>query len=1287
MASSVGTAAATAALAVSAVPAGPSSSSLSSSSRRHRPASSPARLSRTPAARQRLLYYSSSPPRCNCHISSSSSSSPQPSQQQPASPQQHPSRASHVRPPDAVAAHTTLADTTSHPLYSPSDDDIDTLPPIDINALYQTPLPSHPKLIRGTLDNGLKYVVLPNPVPPSRFEAHLEIGVGSVDEEDDQQGLAHLIEHVTFLGSRKRERLLGTGGRSNAYTDFHHTVFHAHMALTDESTGAELLPATLDALAEIAFEPQFLPSRIEKERRAVLSELQMMNTMEYRVDCQLLHHLHSENKLSCRCPIGLEEQIKQWGAAELKEFHRNWYFPANATLFLVGDFPSVPHVISLIHSSFGRISADPGSVAAAAEALEADIVVGLMEISSPNTSTDTTINRPPPQPTPTRPPVMHTYSTQHLPPVSPNMFKHPLLQQFTLSLMAKDPVVKVDNLGELRRVLMSRIVVAAFQFRINTRYKMANPPFSSIDLDRSDSAREGCAVTALTIVAEPNEWKGAVQVAVHEARRLFVHGVTASEQARYLSALLKDSDQLAAMVGQIPSLDNLDFVMESDALGHTVMDQVQGHQVADTLTLDEVNAVARELLAFVADFNEPHAPKASAVVACVPQHQQQHANATETPATFDVSAQDILDAIEEAKAIETLAEPDLVVPRALISDEQLSTLIHNSTFSFADMGDGTDIAHDEATGIVQRRLHNGIKVNYKQTSNEARGGAMRLVAAGGRALEPKDAIGCVAVGTRTLSEGGAVGRFSREEVELFCVSNLVNCVVEADEEFLCMDFHFSSQPSALSAAFQVLHLVLEQPVWSADALERAKQLYASHWRGIPKSLERATANRLMRAMFGGDGRLLDPSPSEVAALTLEGVQRAVMEQLVTDNVEIDIVGDFDPAELERCILTYLGTVKPRLGNSSHLQKQEKLSISSSVPASSRRQRLYLRDSDERACAYLAGRAPNRWGYLDIGERSDTGPSRDDISENPEATVGAIEEGRTDVGTATTSSSSSTYVGTCADVKDNIVDLNVALSYAPAEATPEQLAALGSGIEVRWDERAGKHVLVRPRHPLWAAVSMGLLTEVVNARLFTTVRDAMGLTYDVGFELSLFDRLNTGWFVVSVTSTPAKIEEALQASVSVLRGIKSSPVTHRELERAKRTLLTRHESDLKDNNYWLGLLTHLQADSVPRKSVGCVRDMPWLYENATVQDVQEIYDALDLRDEAIFTSVGVAGRRDPSDAGDIDPADFVDAQRIDEEIGDDLEDDVNTPHLDAFPGAMTSHGRGRSMVTLPTTDAL
>lgn len=78
-----------------------------------------------------------------------------------------------------------------------------------------------------------------------------------------------------------------------------------------------------------------------------------------------------------------------------------------------------------------------------------------------------------------------------------------------------------------------------------------------------------------------------------QVRRLHKFGVTRGELHRYLNALLKDSEHLAAMIDNVPSVDNLDFIMESDALGHTVMDQQQGHEslmgVAGTVTLEDVS--------------------------------------------------------------------------------------------------------------------------------------------------------------------------------------------------------------------------------------------------------------------------------------------------------------------------------------------------------------------------------------------------------------------------------------------------------------------------------------------------------------------------------------------------------------------------------------------------------------------------------------------------------------------------------------------------------------------------
>ncbi|XP_047319486.1 uncharacterized protein LOC124922817 isoform X1 [Impatiens glandulifera] len=72
------------------------------------------------------------------------------------------------------------------------------------------------------------------------LEEHMGVHVGSIDEEDVEQGIAHMIEHVAFLGSKKREKLLGTGARSYAYTDLHHTVFNIHSLTRTEVCGLSI---------------------------------------------------------------------------------------------------------------------------------------------------------------------------------------------------------------------------------------------------------------------------------------------------------------------------------------------------------------------------------------------------------------------------------------------------------------------------------------------------------------------------------------------------------------------------------------------------------------------------------------------------------------------------------------------------------------------------------------------------------------------------------------------------------------------------------------------------------------------------------------------------------------------------------------------------------------------------------------------------------------------------------------------------------------------------------------
>lgn len=80
--------------------------------------------------------------------------------------------------------------------------------------------------------------------------------------------------------------------------------------------------------------------------------------------------------------------------------------------------------------------------------------------------------------------------------------------------------------------------------------------------------------------------------------------------------------------------------------------------------------------------------------------------------------------------------------------------------------------------------------------------------------------------------------------------------------------------------------LLQHSVWLEDAFDRAKQLYLSYYRSIPKSLERSTAHKLMLAMLNGDERFVEPTPESLQKLTPQIVKDAVMGQFASNNMEV-----------------------------------------------------------------------------------------------------------------------------------------------------------------------------------------------------------------------------------------------------------------------------------------------------------------------------------------------------------------------------------------------------------------
>lgn len=115
--------------------------------------------------------------------------------------------------------------------------------------------------------------------------------------------------------------------------------------------------------------------------------------------------------------------------------------------------------------------------------------------------------------------------------LTPRIFQHENIQAFSFHLFAKRPIEAMQTLADYRRSVMKRIAILALQIRLNVLAR-DDPPFTFIEFNQLDSAREACAVCNLDVLAEPEKWEKAVSLAVREIRRLGMYGLSESELNR-----------------------------------------------------------------------------------------------------------------------------------------------------------------------------------------------------------------------------------------------------------------------------------------------------------------------------------------------------------------------------------------------------------------------------------------------------------------------------------------------------------------------------------------------------------------------------------------------------------------------------------------------------------------------------------------------------------------------------------------------------------------------------------
>ncbi|WP_300458528.1 M16 family metallopeptidase [Desulfobacula sp.] len=217
-----------------------------------------------------------------------------------------------------------------------------------------------PGIVYGTLPNGFQYVLMGNSLPEDKVSIHLNVFAGSMNETDDQQGVAHYLEHLLFNGSAhfKPGELIeyfqsigmDFGADANASTGFFNTVYDLSLPKADY----QHLDKAFVVIQDYARGASLLETEVDRERGIILAEKRERDSVDYRTFKKTLEFELPGSLFNQRFPIGIDTLLKTADRDLLKAYYDQWYRPDNMVLIVVGDIETQT-VLPMIEKRFSRL--------------------------------------------------------------------------------------------------------------------------------------------------------------------------------------------------------------------------------------------------------------------------------------------------------------------------------------------------------------------------------------------------------------------------------------------------------------------------------------------------------------------------------------------------------------------------------------------------------------------------------------------------------------------------------------------------------------------------------------------------------------------------------------------------------------------------------------------------------------------------------------------------------------------------------------------------------------------
>ena len=493
---------------------------------------------------------------------------------------------------------------------------------LDLNSK----LPNDPAVSKGVLDNGLTYYIRSNSEPENRAELMLVVKAGSIDEDDDQQGLAHFCEHMSFNGTKnfpKHELInyfesigMEFGPEINAYTGFDQTVYMLKVPLDKP----EYMEKGLQVLYDWASQVDDADEEIEAERGIILEEERMGRGASDRMMKEWLPVFLRDSKYAERLPIGKVDIIENCKPEVLRRFRNDWYRPDLQALIVVGDFDQ-QEMVAKVKEKFSAIE-EPKNP----RAKETYDIPGHEE-TLVSIATDKEAQYP----------VAYVY------------YKHDLETS--------------NELKDYRKSIIENIYMGMLNNRLAEKTQQADPPYLLGQSVYSHQFGPLSAYTSVTVTQGDKIITGLKELLL-ENQRVKKFGFTETELERQKTAVLNNMEKAYNERNNTKSLNYANeymrnFLVTKEPFPGMENEYAYYKEFVPGITVDEVNALAKEWIT----------KENRVVVITAPENEK----------TIVPNKDEVLALLDEVETAEIEPYVDAVSDVPLLSDEPFGSKVSETT--------------------------------------------------------------------------------------------------------------------------------------------------------------------------------------------------------------------------------------------------------------------------------------------------------------------------------------------------------------------------------------------------------------------------------------------------------------------------------------------------------------------------------------------------------------------------------------------------------------------------------